>query len=147
MPFSPIIDNSIFSILYSAFSIPIIILSIITLSYLETHFKLHSVFGRIGDIEIFIIITIFSIAIFWLANFLLNYNKKNFIPKNHFHQCFVPYILLLLTLFTLIIGYSESNGSLGYAVFIMFFLIMLYAIIINLFYLLYKKIREGLSKR
>ena len=131
-------------IIYAASLVPIIIILISILSYVENKY-FGFLFGLAGIVEVIIVIATFGTLILWLANDIISGLEKLHKPSisDHVRQSIIFYLIVLLTLLNF---FSKGyNGGLHEGMLLISLLISGWAIILNAIFLYRRRRKANIS--
>ncbi len=124
---------------YFLFTVPVIPITILVLDYIERNAGFHTWTYK-GDIDAFVSVMTVGTLSYLIGNRVLykDLNDQR-LWRQHFSQSFVNYLISIVLLIFLAVGYQASRGSLGYGLLTITFLAVIWGTLINLFCVLIKK--------
>ena len=130
-------------LLYACFLAPTLVGILGAVILIERHWHLHVLF-RMGDIDGVVVLTLWGSPLFWLGSAWVNRlsHPCRSVWSAHIHQSSIMYLLAGLSAPSLIFYYQSPYDGRTYGMAVGLFLICLWAICINLGFLLWHRQRR-----
>lgn len=123
--------------LYACFLALVLVSILGTVILVERHWHLHALF-RMGDIDGLVALLLWGSPLFWLGSAWVNWLNppRRSVWSAHFQQSSIMYLLAGLSAPSLIFYYQSPYDGRAYGMAVGLFLICLWAICVNLVFLL-----------